>query len=117
MTADQIEREVLPHIDFMGWAFHLGGTGARTWLQASFEAPCATTGQMKRQFTRKWYISAAATRSEIVRTALKLVLTAIEHEVRERFTWRGQAIFGPHIDVEALHLLCHQGAALDEREV
>jgi hypothetical protein len=37
-----------------------------------------------------------------VRTALKAVLTAEEHEARERFLFRGRAIFGPNIDVDGL---------------
>ena len=42
------------------------------------------------------------TPSELVQTALKCVLTSLEHEAREHFTYRGAAIFGPHFDVEAL---------------
>jgi len=52
--------------------------------------------------TRKWVISSFATRSEVVQTMLKLVLTAMEHEAREKFTYKGKAIFGPHFDVERL---------------
>ena len=50
------------------------------------------------------------TRGEGVQTALLAVLTAVEHEARERFTYKGQAVFGPHFDVEALAQL-----AADER--
>ncbi len=42
------------------------------------------------------------TRGEIVRTALMAVLAVEEHEARERFLWRGRAVFGPHLSLEAL---------------
>jgi len=51
---------------------------------------------------RKWRISAHATRSEIVQTAFKAYLTWLEHEAREEFMYRNQAIFGPHFDVDTL---------------
>lgn len=52
--------------------------------------------------------------SELVQTALKAVLTAVEHEVREQFLYRGRAIFNPHCDVEELVALCER-RALDVR--
>lgn len=51
---------------------------------------------------RKWYVSPHATDSEIVQTALMAVIAAEEHEAREHFLVDGQAIFGPHHDVNAL---------------
>lgn len=42
------------------------------------------------------------TKDEVVSTALKLVLTAYEHEVREKFLYKGERIFGPHFDVDFL---------------
>lgn len=48
---------------------------------------------------RKWTISDHMTRSEVVQTIFKALLTWWEHEVRESFKYMGQAIFGPHIDV------------------
>jgi hypothetical protein len=51
---------------------------------------------------RKWRLSVHMTESEVVQTALKAVLTALEHEAREGFEYRGVAIYGPHLDVEKL---------------
>ena len=48
---------------------------------------------------RKWHIAPEATRAEIVRTALKAALTWEEHETRERFTYRGKQVFGPHFEL------------------
>jgi hypothetical protein len=47
-------------------------------------------------------LSTFMTKSELVQTAFKAVMTASEHEIRETFTYKGRRIFGPHFDVEAL---------------
>jgi hypothetical protein len=54
---------------------------------------------------RRWLIERSATRSEVVQTALKAVLTWEEHEAREQFRYRGQPVLGPHLDVDALAAL------------
>lgn len=57
------------------------------------------------------------TKSEVVQTAFKAVLTAVEHETRETFLYRNKAIFGPHYNVDALLKLCESGStALDVRK-
>ena len=57
------------------------------------------------QYTRKWPLSQYMVKSEVVQTALKCVLTSVEHRVREHFLYKGERIFGPHFDVEALYEL------------
>ena len=97
---------ILSAVHFPGFTFRVVGQfdGAiPTYLQASFMAPCNDAGgEPVQQRTRKWLLSKYMTRSELVRTAFKCVLTAIEHEARERFRYRGVAIFGPHHDVDVL---------------
>ncbi len=66
--------------------------------------------------TRKWLLSPHMTKSEIVQTAFKCIVTAEEHEAREKFLYKGKAIFGPHFDVEQLHGLCEMPDAHDARE-
>jgi hypothetical protein len=78
----------------------------RPYLQVScLGGVCNITMDSKPWKGRKWFLSEHMTRSEIVGTAFKAVLTAMEHETREQFTYRGQAVFGPHIDVDRLALL------------
>ena len=104
MTLDQVS-DVLRRCAFPGYSFTVYGDfaqGCECYMQARFMAPCAFGGEPKPQATRKWRLSQHMTNSEIVQTALKCVLTAVEHEARENFKYRGQAIFGPHFDVEAL---------------
>lgn len=99
-TPDEI-RDILSEVEFRGWEFALH-LGERWYLQVCFEAPCSRTGELKQQRGRKWMLSPHMTRSEIVSTALKAVLTALEHEAREDFRYKGIAIYNPHIDVQAL---------------
>lgn len=101
---------ILKQIQYRDWEINLRGIyaegDASMYLQVEFDAPCEKDGFVRRQRGRKWYISEHMTQSEIVATALKAVLTCEEHEARERFKWKGRAIFGPHIDVEALWAAC-----------
>jgi len=55
---------------------------------------------------RKWRISNFMVRTEIIQTAFKAVLVAMEHEVREKFLYRGKAVFGPHVSIDALWEAC-----------
>lgn len=104
---------ILRLIRFPDYAFSVTGMftdGRPTYLQAIFMAPCNVEGGAPViQATRKWQLSAHMTTSELVKTAFKCVLTSLEHEAREQFTYRGQAIFGPHFDVEQLVALCERG--------
>lgn len=54
------------------------------------------------QTTRKWLLSEHMTRSELLQTALKCVLTSAEHRVREKFTYKRVRLYGPHIDCDEL---------------
>lgn len=105
--------EILQDVHYKDWFFYLGHDEGRSWLQVKFLAPDAATGAGVVQAGRKWFLSEHMTRSEVVQTALKAVLTAEEHEARERFAYRGKRIFGPHINVDALHEVCSE---LDVRE-
>ena len=97
-------------VSFPGYKFCVHVHDAHTYLQAEFHSPCATTGQLTLQKTRKWQLSEHMTESELVQTAFKCVLTAIEHEAREQFKYQGQAIFGPHFNVNDLVALAAAGS-------
>lgn len=94
---------ILAGCHFRDWIFYIGQIGEGFYLQVIFTADDHDSGAAaRRQSGRKWYVSAHATSGEVVQTALKAVLTAVEHEAREEFRYKGQAIFGPHLDVDAL---------------
>lgn len=54
------------------------------------------------QASRRWSLPWHACESEVLHTALLAVLTAEEHEARERFLFDGRAVFGPNHSIEAL---------------
>lgn len=106
----------LQQVKYPGYTFHIQNDVAEAYgntffLRASFMPEDVKTKRVERQFTRKWLLSEHMTNSELVQTALKCVLTSIEHEARENFTYMGAPVFGPHFDVDDLVLLCAQGQA------
>lgn len=72
------------------------------YLQLSADRKCSDTGINWLVKGRKWLLSPHMVRSEVVSTIFKAVMTFEEHEIRERFLYKGKAIYGPHLDVEAL---------------
>lgn len=108
MSDIDLARVMLERVRYKdGWTFIVGldSTGVGVcgyWLQVRFPERCTESGEMKMQHGRKWRLSPHMTRSEIVQTALAAVLAAEEHESRERFTYDGLPIFGPHFDVDKL---------------
>jgi hypothetical protein len=115
LTHDDILR-VLDDIQFNDWVFDLRTDSGRPYLQVRFAGPCNITGRLQEWEGRKWFLSSETSRSEIVQTAFKAVITALEHEARETFRYKGAAIFGPHFDCDLLVELCKRSDALDARD-
>lgn len=66
---------------------------------------------------RKWLLSKHTTDTEVVATAFKAYLTALEHEAREQFTFDGVPVFDSHTDVHAIVDLRKGGRGEDARKV
>jgi len=105
-TYSALQTLVEQDLRYRDWRFQFDVEKGRPRLRVTFEAPCAITGESATQNGRWWPLSLHMTRSEVVATAFKAVLTAVEHEAREDFLYRGEAVFGPHFDVDELHRLC-----------
>ena len=112
MTQTEMD-EILETIEYKDWTFITIKRDHVIYLRCSWWGECNTSGMMTRQKSRKWQLSPHMTKSELVQTALKAVLTAEEHEAREKFKYKGKAVFGPHIDIEQLYLVCDN---LEERK-
>lgn len=108
MSARVVEA-ILSNVSYKDWTFRVGVEGKDFWLQVIMWSGVTAYGG------RKWRLSTHMTRSEVVQTALKAILTAEEHEARERFKYRGEAVYGPHLDVEALYEIAHE-KRIDTRE-
>lgn len=110
MLTDQQIFDILYDIKFRDWdivlrwdePFENQDGRSRPYIQVQFDAPDAVTGEVGRQHCRKWMLSPHMTATEIVRTALKAILAAVEHEALEDFKYKGVAIHNPHTDVESL---------------
>ncbi len=112
-TIDEL-KEIVALCEFSGYSFLVRETHGGIILQAEYiDRDINPPHHLEMQVTRKWLISPYATKSEIVQTAFKCVLTSMEHRAREGFLYRGKRVFGPHFDVDALHGICDQ---IDARE-
>src|SRR5579862_3935883 len=107
-------REILECVTYPGYEFVVMQEFSWSWLQGRYWAEDVDTGVMALQSTRKWVLSSHMTRSELVQTCLKLVLTSLEHRGREGFLYKGRRVFGPHFDVEQLWEIA-DGPCLDAR--
>ena len=96
--------ELIQDVEFLDWEFELSVEGTILFLRVAFLAPDnhSPGSEPIKQYGRKWRLSQRMTRSEVITTAFKAVLTAMEHETREQFKYKGIDIFGPHIDVDAM---------------
>jgi len=108
-------KAIISRVGFWNYVFSVFEEGNKRYLQASFLNADSFTGQPAMQRTRKWLLSEHMTPSELVQTCFKLVMTSLEHEAREGFTYKGCRVYGPHFDVEALVDLC-QAKRLDYRK-
>lgn len=104
MTVDEM-REIISMCKYPDYTFEVFEKNGVPYLQGRYLEPDIVTGDMTDQHTRKWQLSEHMVKSELVQTAFKCALTSAEHRVREHFLYRGQRIFGPHFDVDALYEL------------
>ena len=114
-TMDSIQ-DILNECQFDDWKFYLGFSQNQPYLQLKFTAPCSKTGVIQDWTCRKWLLSFHMVKNEIVQTAFKAVLAAVEHETREKFHYRGESIFDPHIDVDKLAEFCKGKDSRDIRK-
>ena len=91
--------------------------GYATYLQIVCKGgKCNVSGDELDWKGRKWYMSKHMTDGEIVQTIFKAMMTAMEHELREGFLYRGRAIFDPHYDLDKLWELRGRDDSLKERK-
>ena len=103
----EIFENYLTEIRYKDWDMNVHMDGERPYLQVGFWEYNSPESQAKvYQKGRKWTLSPYMTKSEVIQTAFKAILTAEEHEVREKFTYKGKTIFGPHFHVDVLAEAC-----------
>jgi hypothetical protein len=113
-------RAIVDRIDFPAYTIQVNQDGQddkgepRFIMQGFYVDADTLTGLDAVQSTRKWIVSRFSTESEIVQTALSLLLMSREHYVREHFLYKGHRVMSPHFDINAALSKCEQ-AAFDER--
>lgn len=107
-TLEQI-KEIVEQIKFSNWEFIIKEKNDVPYLQIQFMGACNDSGSVERQYCRKWQLSYYMVASEVVRTAYKAVLAAVEHEASENFYYKNARIFNPHVDVDALVEISNSG--------
>jgi hypothetical protein len=109
-------RRVVGECSFHDYKFkaEVDGRG-EMYLHGVYVEKDTVTGSPEPQWTRRWLISPMMTKSEVVRTVFKCAMTSMEHRTREWFKYRGRAIFGPHFDVDVLHLMCGDEESFEHR--
>lgn len=107
-------RAVLDRIYYPGFRFLLKHDG-NFYLQIACAGKCNVTGVPMDWEGRKWRLSIHMTDGEVVQTAFMATMAAMEHEIREMFTYRSVSVFDPHYDIEKLVALRQQPDALKER--
>lgn len=112
-------RSVVGRIVFPSLTFEVSQEGPNVFLRVVSAWPALdnVTGEALTTSWkgRHWRLSQWMTDGEIVQTALKAVLTALEHEAREVFTYQGMAVFDGHYDIDALVALRASGDAIKGR--
>ncbi len=102
-------RAVVGEVSFPDYEFFVGESShGFLYLQAEYDEADTVTGIVERQYTRRWALSPEMTKSEIVSTAFKCVLTSMEHKTREHFLYQNAAIYHPHYDVDDLLAICEK---------
>ncbi len=101
LTKDNIE-EILSEVTYLDWWFEVGHFAEKLTLGAMYIQVQFRDEDLQLQHGRKWFVSQHSTKDEVVQTALKAVLTSIEHEAREAFLYKGFPIFGPHHSLDDL---------------
>ena len=94
--------QILSYISYKDWIFSVQGNHSYVYMQVEFDDICIDTGKVERQKGRKWLMSEHMTDSEVIQTAFLAVKTAEEHEIREKFHYNNEAVFGPHMNVKDL---------------
>lgn len=117
MTDDGAIEYVLRQCTYPGFTFNVTRRDVMTiYLQIiCLDGVCNVSGRRVPWRGRKWLLSPHMTKDEIVQTALMATLAAVEHEAREKFKYKGAAIFGPHFNVDRLATLAEDPTSISER--
>jgi hypothetical protein len=109
-------QDLLDAITYPGLSFEVERKDGHVSLRVSNpDGICNETSEPLPWNGRWWRLSRHMTDSEVVATAFKAVLTALEHEARESFRFLGQPVYDSHLSVYELAKVRADKASLDIR--
>lgn len=85
-----------------GYIVKTGVTNNSVWFEVEHWRADTLTGIDGWGKGGKRWVNPAWSNSDIVRAVFGAIKAYDEHEVREAFLYRGQRVFGPHMDLDAL---------------
>lgn len=115
--ASIVERCAFPAFEFVT-GMDGDAEAPQYWLRVEptpGNAFCTRTGEPMDWCGRKWRLSQHMTDGEIVWTAFKAMLTALEHEAREMFTFDGVTVADSHVDIHKLVAFLKEPGAMKTR--
>lgn len=115
LTLDNI-KDLISKCKYEDWELLVKLDDTRPYLQVyAPNGKDSVTGGPLPWTGRKWMLSYNMVPNEIISTAYKAVMAAMEHEVRECFRYRGVSIFSPHIDPDVLVDVVNKKENIQER--
>lgn len=102
MTIEEIKTLIKDHVKYLDWRFVVTTEGDNHFVHINADGVDSDTGKPCNWNSRKWRLSLHMVPTEIVSTCFMATRSAVEHEMRENFRYKGKSIFGPHIDIETL---------------
>lgn len=93
-----------------GWMVELYAKPVEYSIRLSWFDTDSVTGKKELQHSREWLLDPAEELNEdkIVQTVFKAIQNAEEHEIKERFRYKGKRIFNPHISLKNLLEVCER---------
>lgn len=105
MTFEEIQK-IISNVQYKKWFVELYNTPEFV-IRLSWFDTCSVTGKQMIQHSREWFMQPEGlTEDMVVQTIFKAIQNAEEHEVKERFRYKGKRVFNPHITINNLLEVC-----------
>jgi hypothetical protein len=109
-------QRLLGDVSYPGLDFEVASQDASVSVRVkNLDGVCTQTGKRMPWNGRWWRLSTHMTDSEIIATLFKAVITALEHEARESFTFKKVPVYDAHLSVHQLAQLRSDRSSLDVR--
>lgn len=96
-------KSIVSHVKYKDWQFVVGKKGDGFLIQVQFMGEDTDgSGKLELQKCRKWFVSQHSCDSEVVRSCFLAIRQAEEHELCERFHYKGHQVYNPHLDMDRM---------------